>query len=548
MSDRRIDSPGTMGVAGDGASPPPVIEATGSRRELFVGLFLAAAVFVFHCVLEYKLRAMGAFTLFNTLFNADPGLTIEAIANGGGSNHLSHPLLEYIFSIPIGVVAKLGALVSSGGLDEASTRLSLGLLVVPLAAGLQTFVSLRILRTLGLSLRSALLLVALGALSFSRLLLGSMPESYCLSALCISLGYMLFLRTRDSRGIRVELSWIALGVLTAGVTVTNVAAVAILYFVRERGLGRGFWRGGLKTAGAAAIILVVTLASGEGLDRLFDAQPGQTPDEMVWISRYFVDDPMVQLTTFPTAVINGLVPPVPERKPNRFALKAERAVAKREKAAPAKRQLRRPGIPMQGVAAQSDTAAARPGFLNREAAEEVAPLRGSAPQGGGATAAAPGGESVPPPEAKDPGAAATSAAPEAAPGPSQPGRIIPFSLTLQRTHAPRSVRNYFGFVLLAALAWVALRGQWLEPAFRSLARASLAVIAFNWILHGFWGGEQFLYSQHWHMSLLILLGAAVSALEARGRNTLAPLIICVVGIAVSNSIVLTKTLQALLEG
>lgn len=528
MPDGRVESNNTA-IHLPSADPDP--GARSSRREFFVGVFLAVIVFTFHYVVESKLRAMGAFTLFNTLFNADPGLTLEAISSGGGGNHLSHPLLEYFFSIPIGVVAKLGSLISSGGLDEASTRVSLAMFVVPVAAGLQTFVALRIMRTLGLSLRSSLLLVVLGALSFSRLLLGSMPESYCLSALCISLGYMLFLRTRDRRGLRVELSWIALGVLTAGVTVTNAVAVAILYFVRERGLGRGFWYGGVRTAGAVAVILAVTLAAGFALDELFDAQPGQTPDEMVWISRYFVDDPMVQLTTFPTAVVNGLAPPVPGRKPNRFALRAEKAAARLDKPEAARRAPRRPSMQMPGVPAEDDASTESPGFLNR--GTEVDPdlteaTAGDAPAGSGSDVAA--------------------ASSEAAPGPAQSERIIPFSLTLQRTHAPRSIRNYIGFILLAALAWVALKDKWLEPTFRSLARASLAIVAFNWILHGLWGGEQFLYSQHWHMSLLVLLGAAAFSLETRGRNAYLPLVICVVGIAVSNSIVLAKTLRALLEG
>jgi len=459
MPNARTDSTDTTGKhprTADGHGP------RGSRRELLVGLLLAVVVFVFHYVFEQRLMSMGAFTLFDTLFDADPGLTLEAISSGGGGNHLSHPLLEHLFSIPIGVVAKVASFVSSGAIDEAATRVSLALLVVPAATGLQTFVALRVLRTLGLSLRSALLLVVLAALSFSRLLLGSMPESYSLSALCISLAYMLFLRTRDGRSLRAEFSWIALGVLTAGVTVTNAAAVAILYFVRERNLGRGFWRRGVRTAVTVVIILAVTLASGYVLDELSDAHTRQTPNNVKWILRYLVDDPVIQLVTFPTAVINGLAPPVPKSDGNLFAAKARKAAAKR-------------GTPVEG-------------------------------------------------------------------------RLIPVRLSLRRTHVPGSVRNSIGFALLAALAWMALRDRQLEPAFRSLARASLAIIAFNWILHGFWGGEQFLYSQHWHMSLLVLLGSAVMAFEARGRNTTVPLVICILGIAISNSIVLTKSLQALLEG
>ncbi len=125
-------------------------------------------------------------------------------------------------------------------------------------------------------------------------------------------------------------------------------------------------------------------------------------------------------------------------------------------------------------------------------------------------------------------------------------RPIPIKLTLQPTHQPRSIRNLIGIAFLATLVWVALKDKRLDPTFRSLARASLVVLAFNWILHGFWGGEQFLYSQHWYVSLLVLMGAVVSVLEARRWNAVAPLVICVVGIAVSNSMILVKTLQALL--
>ncbi|MCK4410457.1 MAG: hypothetical protein KAW67_10235, partial [Candidatus Eisenbacteria sp.] len=333
MPKRHINARDVAGVAGDGTASASGLHTGGSRRELLVGLLLFAAVFAFHLVLQSKLRAMGAFTCFNTLFDADPGLTLEAICGGGGGNHLSHPLLEYLFSIPIGVVVKLGSLLTSEGLDEVLVRRSLGLIVVPAAAGLQTFVLLRLFRWLGLSLRSALLLALLSSLSFSKIIFGSMPESYCLTALCLLLGYVLFLRTRGRRGVRVELTWIVLGVLSAGVTVTNIVPVAILYFLREGQLGRKLWGRCVRTVLMAALTLVVTLAGGLGLDRLFDAKLGRTPNEAAWISRYLVDDPAVQLATFPTAVINGIAPPVPGRKPNRFAWMAEFAAKKRGRAA-----------------------------------------------------------------------------------------------------------------------------------------------------------------------------------------------------------------------
>jgi hypothetical protein len=168
MPERQHNSSAPPGAGGNGTISGPGLRPGGSRRELLVGALLFVLVFAFHLVLQTKLRALGAFACLNTLFNADPGLTLEAISSGGGSNHLSHPLLEYLFSIPIGGLAKLGSLLTSGGIDEVLARRSLALVVVPAAAGLQTFVSLRLLRWLGLSFRSALLLTVLGSVSFSR--------------------------------------------------------------------------------------------------------------------------------------------------------------------------------------------------------------------------------------------------------------------------------------------------------------------------------------------------------------------------------------------
>ena len=540
MAERHTGAVNAAGIGGGAV----VQSRIGTRGELILGLLLSALVFALHLALEAKLRNLGAFACFNTLFNADPGLTLEAIASGGGGNHVSHPLLEYFFSIPIWTIAKLGALVSGGAVDEVLARRSLGLIVVPAAAGSQVFILLRLFRQLGLSFRSAVLLTLVGALSFSTLILGSIPESYVLSSLCISLAYLLFLKTRGQAGVREELTWIALGVLTAGITVTNIAAVAVLHFLRGATLGRSFRGRFLGTAVMATLALSVTLAAGLGLDRLFDAQPSGTPDEMVWISRYFVHDPVVQLTTFPTAVVNGLMPPVPGRKPNRFALRAQREAEKVDKVSVRRRPARVPSLASlvgesAGDTTRPENGQSRPGFLNRLVQPEVGdPTNRDAAGGPDTTVGIGTGEAPTESAAAD---ASTKSADPAVP-------LIPFSLTLQRTHRPRSLRNYIGFLLLAALSWVAFKERSLEPTLRSLARASLVVIAFNWILHGFWGGEQFLYSQHWHVSLLVLAAATVSVFEARRWHTGTLLVICVVGVAVSNAIVLSEVLKALAGG
>jgi hypothetical protein len=337
----------------------------------------------------------------------------------------------------------------------------------------------------------------------------------------------------------VELQWIAIGVLTAGVTVTNIVVIVVLYFARQVSLVDGFWRRAGRTAAVGAIALAVTFTAGYALDELFDAQPGNTPSEMVWISRYFVDDPGVQLATFPTAVVNGIAPPVPGRKPNRFALKAKATGAVKPPPPASRRHPKPSGL----------TAPGRMAAPERETAP--AGTAGTAGHGGpvtprlleGTPVTARDGSGSPDPSQRQAEASASSV--DAQQNAGEPDRIIRYCLTLQRTHAPRSLRNYIGYALLGALAWVAFRERSLGPALRALAIASLAVIGFNWLFHGFWGGEQFLYTQHWHVSLLVLLAAAVSVFEARRWSALALLVMCVFGVAVSNAIVLSKALAVL---
>ena len=104
-----------------------------------------------------------------------------------------------------------------------------------------------------------------------------------------------------------------------------------------------------------------------------------------------------------------------------------------------------------------------------------------------------------------------------------------------------------GFALVVALAWAVVRTRLNGSPLPALARASLVMIGFNWMLHGFWGGEQFLYSQHWHVPLLVLLAALVSAGERRWKHTAAALALCVAAVSVNNAVVLGRVI-ALLSG
>jgi uncharacterized membrane protein YraQ (UPF0718 family) len=66
-------------------------------------------------------------------------------------------------------------------------------------------------------------------------------------------------------------------------------------------------------------------------------------------------------------------------------------------------------------------------------------------------------------------------------------------------------RHPLGFLFVGLFVAGAL-GALRAPAHaRRMCGASLAIIAFNWILHSAWGVDLILYSQHWQLSLLVLL-------------------------------------------
>ena len=98
-------------------------------------------------------------------------------------------------------------------------------------------------------------------------------------------------------------------------------------------------------------------------------------------------------------------------------------------------------------------------------------------------------------------------------------------------------------VLLACV--VALR--WAAREARILAAASLTVLAFNWLLHSFYGHEFFLYSQHWHVCVVLLLSGALRYKAGLGRAAKTVLVAYVAVMAVSNFHVISFMLGRLAQ-
>lgn len=126
------------------------------------------------------------------------------------------------------------------------------------------------------------------------------------------------------------------------------------------------------------------------------------------------------------------------------------------------------------------------------------------------------------------------------------GEGAPYRFTMQ-TPRFRSPRNLLGLALLATLVYgfFRLRSS-SDSRLARLCGASLAILAFNWLLHAFWGEEQFLYSQHWQLALLVLIGGLVLSFDGRGRRIATALVAAaVLYVGVSNAQALRRVIQVM---
>jgi len=476
MSEGSSHVEGTAGGAANAPVGPTHAAWRPAERIGQAGLGLG--VFLLHLLLALRLDRLGAFDRFNTLFGSDPNLRLEALRRSDSSFWLPHPGLSYVLGLPLKGVAKIVAALAPGDPGTAEIGRALALGVAPLAAALQCLVVLHLLRRLGLAFGTAFLLALLSAVSMSAVVFGSVPETYCVSGLAIALGYVLLLRTARAGGGAQELQWLGVGVLTAAVTITNVAAIAVLYAARAiRRTGRP-GAAIARAAGMAALAVAVAAAGGLVASKVVGVRHGQATSERAWIERYFVEDPVAHLATFPTAVVNGIAPPTPDLLPN-FAV-------------------RRPGS-AQGEGGPSEADAGARQAPGRNLPRDALRMAG--------------------------------------------GRL--FRVTLQPSHHTLSVRNLVGVALLSALAWAAIRRRGADPLLRLVCLASLTIVAVNWVFHGFWGGEAFLYSQHWHVPLIVLAAASAAAGRRRPRLTMAALAVTVAAVTVSNLVVLARMLSML---
>jgi hypothetical protein len=340
----------------------------------------------------------------------------------GGRSSFSHPNLGVFVNPPLRLAAGALSLGGRTGIDEARARRLVALWLSPLASAVKAPVALFVLLGLGLTLPQAALLAGLSVVSFSQLVFGAIPESFALSGLAIALAYLLALRSMRTRDRRLW-PWVLLGVVTAGITLSNLVAVVVLFAAVGRN-NRERWRALLARAALlVGLVLVPTAALPQIVGDLYQLDEVDLEGGSEYTRRWL--------------------------KPHRFS----------------QRVLATPS------AWAHTFAAATPDL-----------------------------------------------------GPNLPAKLLgnryPYRFVMRHRDDVFCFRHPLGLLLALLFAAGAL-GYLRAPApARWLCGASLAIVGVNAALHSVWGVDLILYSQHWQLSLLVLLAGLCfwPALPARGLS------------------------------
>ncbi len=181
------------------------------------------AGFALNAVISWRFFQAHAYRSYDVIFDADPNLHYAYLAGLSGTT-LRHPL-ELLFLHPLAAVALW--LGPRTGLHLTAW------LVILLGAVESTVKSIFLvltLRRIGMGNAWVLLLTAIDVLSFARLTVGSLPESFALSAACITAIFWLAACLVQGDRFRPA-AWVACGVCTMGATITNGAAFACVLAV-----------------------------------------------------------------------------------------------------------------------------------------------------------------------------------------------------------------------------------------------------------------------------------------------------------------------------
>ena len=293
-----------------------------------IAAVLGLAVLLLRLVTAAQLGRSGVLHEWDVLFSADPTVYVTSFTTGQntyrwGGRSFVHPNISNV-TYPL-VHATATAFHSiRPGVPAILVARRVAYLICPVLSGATAAVLFLLFIELGLHRSGAVLLTALFAVSFSGVVFGSVPESYCLSGLALAGLFWLAARTaRDPAGRAAHAwTWIAGGAVLAGITISNIVPFGLVALTVRRARGHLVPR--IRWAAVVSTIALAITAAGYAIGAMLAPHaPAFTPRATGQIIESHPFDAWSALVEFPDAVGNALVPPVPLKAPADPALRQE---------------------------------------------------------------------------------------------------------------------------------------------------------------------------------------------------------------------------------
>lgn len=292
------------------ASPPGESRRSFARffRVLFP-ILLAGGAFLFDHSLERRLDRLGAFGQLDVIFDTDPSDRLVTFASGEWRKpSIIHPLLRLV-SVPIRVAVTLADRVGFDVRPLGASQYALAMLVAPTCSALAAVVMFRVFLGAGYGDATAAAGAILHQLSFSQMMFGSVPEHFVLGGLGLSLVLLcgLVLPTADRVGWP---RWLAVGVFTTGITVTQIIPTCLMFAACCRCGGMG----PRETARATAILGGSSLAVALSLSWLLTLPDDRPPPlsrvaQIALYTEFFPPRPLEHALGAVAAIPNSIAPP-----------------------------------------------------------------------------------------------------------------------------------------------------------------------------------------------------------------------------------------------
>lgn len=297
---------------------PSVDSQSPDLADVWAALLLSALSFGVYGWLMWLWGRHGVYEQFNIVFDADPNARVNSLAHGvipyEEAANFSHPLLPYLLSAPIQWLAS--ALETLGVVaNPVDFRRLAALGVAPACSALKMGVAYGTGRAMRAPRTGSLGLALLTGFSLAPAVFGALPEYHPLSALALTAAFfwaaaVLFGVFRDRFAV-----WLLLAVVIAGLTVTNIFILGLLYAACQGSRGQPWRRIAAETAVLGVVSVGLTVAAAS-LYYHVSKQAAPMATTVTLATDYIRPAPLQAVLRYPPALAASLMGPVPDVKPN----------------------------------------------------------------------------------------------------------------------------------------------------------------------------------------------------------------------------------------